>query len=182
MREENNREKKLGVYQASYELRPLILFGSVASGSVIFSVLFVIFLGSQVSSHQGLSTDTISEMMGYAEFFLFAFGSYLLIALLILWRKEYLSRIIASWLPIATFGSFLFSYSFLFRSWASAVLTYKEGDPFQQRPGSFISFLSISLFVAAILSSITVITCYVAAYVSRSTKSNNELVQITQKY
>src|SRR5688572_5832853 len=117
-------------YQSTYDLRRVILLGAVASSSLIFSVLFFLFLGS-FSSHPGYSTDTISEMVSYAEFFLFAYGSYFATATLVWYFASHLSKAASSWFPIVLFGSILFSASFLIRVWISDLMTYQENNPFR---------------------------------------------------
>lgn len=143
--------ERLG-YRLSYDLRQVMLFGAVASSSLIFSVLFLFFLGSQLSSHHpGYSIDTITEMMGYAEFFLFAYGSYFAAAVLV-WRyADCFSKISVSWLPITLFGSIVFSISFLMRVWVSDLMTYQEKNPFRSPPPGF-SMVVLTIIVVAVIS------------------------------
>jgi len=105
---------------ATYEPRRVIFFGAVASSSLIFSLVFLLFLGSQVSQHPGTSTNTLGEMMGYIEFFLFAFGSYFAAAVIVLRGADRLSRFGASWPLVAVLGSFIFSVTFVLRIWMSS--------------------------------------------------------------
>ena len=149
-------------YRATYDLRRVILFGAVASSSLIFSVLFFLFLGS-FSSHPGYSTDTISEMMGYAEFFLFAYGSYFAAAVLVWYSASHVSKAASSWLPIVVFGSILFSASFLIRVWISDLITYQENNPFRAPPPGFGMVVVSILAVAGISFLVTSIGCGIAS-------------------
>ncbi|MBX3267917.1 MAG: hypothetical protein KF831_14555 [Acidobacteria bacterium] len=150
-------------YRSSYELRRVIFFGAVASSSLIVSVLFLYYLGSQVSSHPGYSTDTISEMMGYAEFFLFSYGSYFAAAVIVWSYSDYFSKKTVSWLPIALFGSILFSTSFLLRVWISDLLSYQENDPFRSAPPGFWMVVVSILIVAGACFLMTFIGCAMAS-------------------
>lgn len=169
-------------YLDSYNNQRIVLFASTGSAALISTVLLLLFLGSQISDHPPVSTDTISEMMGYAEFFLFAFASYFSVALFTSWKKNIFSRLSASWLPIAMFGSIVFSFSFMFRVWVSAKMTYREGNPYQNRPGSFLFLLAFALAVGVVISIITGVCCYVASFIVGTNKSDDSLLRITQKY
>jgi hypothetical protein len=146
-------------YAASYDLQKVILFGATGSCSLIFSVFFLLFLGSQISSHPGLSTDTINEMVGYAEFFLFAFASYFSASIFV-WRfSGYFSRSAVSWMPIALLGSIAFSISFLLRVWVSSILTYQENNPFQDPPPTFWIVAIAMLFCGIVCFIVSAIGC-----------------------
>lgn len=130
----------------------VILFGAVGSAGLIFSVLFLFFLGSQISSHPPMSTDTISEMMGYAEFFLFSFTSYFVVAISILKLRNVFQRYVPGWVPISLFGSLIFCLSFFTRVWISEVSAYREGDPFRSPAPTYVSVIISALVVASILT------------------------------
>lgn len=159
-------------YLATYELQRVILFAAAASSSLIFSVLFLFFLGSLISSHNpSYFTDTISEMMGYAEFFVFAFASYFLVSVLI-WRfRKYFSKIVVSWLPIAVIGSFTFSGSFLFRIWISAVINYQKNDPFQNPPSTFRQLILAILITGSLVAVVALLGSGLVSAVVRPTNS-----------
>lgn len=142
-------------YRATYELRRTILFGAVASSSLIFSVLFLLFLSSQISYHHSLSTDTISEMMGYAQFFLIAYASYFAAAVFVWRHAEYFSRFSVSWFLICLFGSVAFSIVSTLLIWITSI----EENPFQP-PSPKVWALAFSVVVGAgICAVITSIGC-----------------------
>jgi len=159
----------------SYDLRRIILFGSAGSCSLIFSVLFLLFLDAQTSSHPGLSTDTISEMMSYAEFFLFAFGSFFAASILVWHYTDFFSRFSVSWLLISIIGSTAFSVSFLFRVWISSVTTYKENDPFQSPPPEFWKVVVSVIVVAGICSLVTSAGSGLISAITRSDNTNSAI-------
>lgn len=148
-------------YIESYELRRIILFGSAGSLGFIFSILFLLFVGSQMTSrhHPPISTDTVGEMMGYVELLAFTFFSYFFVAVIVWKFKNVLSMFVASWLPIAFFGSFLLCVSFLSRVWIRAVLTYSENSPYQSRPESFSSLLLFASLCGIVFFVLTSFSC-----------------------
>src|SRR5687768_7190076 len=91
-----------------YEPARIVTVGAAATSGLIFSVVFILFLGSQFSYHHPpFTTDTIGQMVGYAEFFVFAVVSYFGVALAVL-RWKALANYIPSWLPIPLMGSAVF--------------------------------------------------------------------------
>lgn len=146
-------------YRATYELRRTILFGAVASGSLIFSVLFLLFLSSHILYHHSLSTDTISEMMGYAQFFLLAYASYFTAAVLV-WRcAEYFSRYSVSWLIISLFGSVAFSFSSMAFLWISSPANPSKENPFEQATLGVLALAYSAIVLSIMCVVITSIGC-----------------------
>lgn len=142
-------------YLDSYEVQQVVLFGAAGSSSVIFSVLFLFFLDSWISPHPGTSIDTISEMMGYVEFFFLTFASYFSASVLI-WR---LSSLFAtwtiSWLPIALLGSLLFSLLFSMRIWIESLFRIQHEIPTQVfTPDISAVMIGVLVLVCFALSSI----------------------------
>jgi hypothetical protein len=164
---------KIGpTYRESYELHRIVLFGAAGSCSLIFSMAFLLFLGSRISSHPSYSTDTISEMIGYAEFFLFAFSSYFA-ASIIVWRyTDCFSRLSVSWLPVTLVGSIAFSVSFLLRVWVSSWMTYQEGNPYQAPPPEFWKIVFSLVLVAGVCFIVTSIGCGLVSAITNSEKGN----------
>jgi hypothetical protein len=153
-----------------------MLFGSAGSCGLIFSVLLLLFLGSRFHSHSDFSTDTISEMMGYAEFFLFAFGSYFSAAVMI-WRlRNYFSKFVVSWLPIALFGSIVFSVSFLLMVWVSSVITYQENNPFQSPPPRFGNLILVMLLFGFASFIVTFVSCELVSAIFSFEKRDDGLL------
>lgn len=162
-------------YLPSYELRGVILFGATGSCSLIFSVLSLLFLGSQISSHPSLSTDTISEMMDYAEFFLFVFAAYFSMSVFV-WRfQNYFAKFSISWLPIMLFGSVTFSVSFLLRGWLSSISTYQERNPFQSPPPEFLTLTLVMVFWVFICFIVTSIGCGLVSVIMDFEKHDHKL-------
>lgn len=146
-------------YRTSYDLRRVTLFGAAASSSLIFFVMFLFFLDAQISSHHYYSTDTISEMMSYAEFFLFAYSSYFAAAVLV-WRyADYLAKFSVSWLLISLFGSIAFSVASLLRLWISSSITFEERNPFQPPPPEFWKVAFSMVVFSGVCTLITSIGC-----------------------
>ena len=102
-------------FQRSYTIRRVVAFGVAGSSSVILPFVLLLFASSQISLHPGPDTDTVYEMMGYVEFFLFASGSYFGAAILAWKFREHLQKYLASWLAIAVLGSITFSVLLLSR-------------------------------------------------------------------
>lgn len=164
-------------YRADYELRKIILFGAVGSSSLIFSILFLLFLGSQISTHHSIvATDTISEMMSYAEFFFFAFFSYFLAAILI-WRlSDGFSKFVVSWLPISLIGSIVFSVLFPLRVWLSSILTFRESSPFQNPPPNMWQVALLMLICVSICFVVTAVGCAIISAITTSEKHDSVLL------
>lgn len=150
-------------FSVQYALRNIIFCGAVASASVIFSVLFLLFLNSYISPHPPFITDTVSEMMGYAEFFGFTFGSYFVVTVVTWNLRQTLQRFFPSWLPIAVGGSLLFCFSFFTRVWIETMLRYDPSNPFAQPPPTYAVILLSVLITACVL---TVVTGAVTAFAS----------------
>lgn len=128
-----------------------------------------------MSDHLGNYTDTLGEMMGYIEFFLFAFGSYFAAAVIVLRVADRLSRLGASWPLVALFGSIIFSVGFVLRIWISSVVN----DP--ARSSDQLSLLGLwavpvsMLFVTAVCSLITLTGCGLASAVVYTDKRPSAL-------
>jgi hypothetical protein len=152
-----------GEYSATYELRRVIFFGAVASSSLIFSLAGLLFLNAQISSHPGFSTDTISEIMGYAEFLFFAYASYFAASLIVLWRAESLSRFSVSWLIVSVLGSIIFSVSFLLRVSISSLANYRAEDPFETPPPELWAIFLSVIVLSGVCSVVTSIGCGLAS-------------------
>lgn len=120
-------------YSESYELGKIVAIGAAAASGLVFSLVILLFLASQISYHPSSNTDTITEMMGYTEFFVFAVISYFGAAVLSWIFRATLANHIVAWLPISFFGSVVFCFAFLFRVWIS--------DP---ASGSFLGFAKFS--------------------------------------
>jgi len=167
---------------SSYELRPVIIYGAAASSSLLLLLLILLFLNSQISDHIGPSTDTIGEMMGYAEFFIFSFASYFATSVFVWRHANYFSRFGPSWLPIALLGSITFSVSFYLLIWVSSIITFSHTDPFQNPPPS-VGQLTLGIFIfAGICFVISSIGCGFATLIHRYRQSPEESPLITQKY
>ena len=150
-------------YRATYELRRVIFFGAVASSGLIFSVAGLLFLDSQFSLHPGFSADTISEMMGYAEFFLFAYASYFAASVVVSWGSESLSRFSVSWLIVSVLGSITFSVAFLLRIWISSLANYRDGNPVESSPPSLWGIVIAMIALSGVCSIVTLISCGLAS-------------------
>ena len=159
-------------YIDSYDLRKVILFGAAGSSGVIFSFLFLAFLGSRGSSHhQPISTDTIGEMMGYAEFFFFAFVSYFAAAVFVWKMRSLFSNSVISWIPISSIGSMFFSISFFSWVWFLSVPS-PQGVP----PPSFMYVLLFAMVCGVALTVITGVSSAIASAWNILETSQNEIV------
>ncbi len=162
-------------FSDSYEIPRIAMFGAAGSSALIFSVLFLLFLSSQISHHPPLSTNTISEMTGYAEFFLFAFASYFVTALAVLNLRKILQRFVTSWIPISLFGSLIFCLAIFTRTWISDVVDYREGNPFRSPPGTYLSMVVFALVTTPILAFVAGIFSAIVSAICSTWDSRTEL-------
>jgi hypothetical protein len=91
-------------------------------------------------------------MMGYAEFFLFAFTSYFVVAILMRKLRDAFQRYVPAWVPISLLGSMIFCLSFFTRVWIPDASAYREGDPFWSPPPTYIRVIVSAIVVAGIIT------------------------------
>lgn len=157
-------------FRDTYRLRRVIFYGAVASSSVIFSVVFLLFLYAQMTPHPGFYNNVLIEMMAYLKFLAFVFTSYFISAIVV-WRgSDLFSRYSASWIPVCIFGSTMLSIVLIFSVHFSSIMAFGDRGSFQTPPpdlsatAAAIGLLSVVFAVVTLtgcgLAAITIGRCY----------------------
>ena len=164
-------------FQRSYTIRRVVAFGAAGTSSVILPFVLLLFASSQISLHPGRDTDTVNEMMGYVEFFLFASASYFGSAMLAWKFREHLQKYLTSWLTISLLGSITFSALLLSRLvFLSGRTTANDSMP------SVWGFLMGMLLVAVICFFPAFVACGLASAFIGARKRDEPLHLLTRKY
>ena len=149
-------------FASSYHYRAIWFTATVAGCSLIFTVFVLLFLHAQLIPHPlYYIIDPVKEMTGYAELFLLTFTCYYLAGFLVSWQRRILARFTPSFLPIAVFGSMIFSI------YASIRLS----------PAMSEETVNTFLFILLAISLVTIVTCGIASAFQDESES-----QVTQKY
>ncbi|MBX3242997.1 MAG: hypothetical protein KF685_00830 [Acidobacteria bacterium] len=133
------------------DLKQAIAYGSAASFGLISSALAWMYTNSQYQ-HIPQVTDTVNEMMTYAEIIAFAVISYFAAALMV-WKfgKKIMSSI-PTWILISLLGAQLFTFSFFFRVWIVSIPAKSHSNIFLDETFSFLEILQSAFICGAILS------------------------------
>ncbi len=162
-------------FRSSYSIEKIVIAGSGAAVGLLLPLVTLLFLSSRLTSHHPpFTADTIGEMVGYAELFLFIIGAYFGSAIGIWSTRRLWSKFFPSWLPISIVGSFIFSFSFFIRVWVEAIATYQPGTGENTPPGTFGALLVFSGIASIILSISSCIFAFTAGSISSMWRTDTD--------
>lgn len=162
-------------FGSTYGIEKIVIAGSGAVVGLLLPLVTLLFLSSRLTSHHPpFTSDTIGEMVGYTELFLFIIVAYFGSAIGIWSTRGLWSKFFHSWLPISIVGSFIFSFSFLIRVWLEAIATYQSGMAENTPPGTFWELLVFAGKASIILSISSCIFAFMAGVISSMWRTDTD--------